>query len=195
MKQQGGSMARLFARTFVVIAVVMLVASNTHAQAPQQSETQLLGQIAQNPQQILAYLDLARLYAQQGRLSDAETVMQRALNNIKAQQQQALGPVTPGSVDNPLRVGGDIKEPKKVRDVKPVYPPEAQSARVQGVVIIEALIDTNGNVADAKILRSVAMLDQPAVDAVRQWRFTPTLLNGAAVPILMTVTVNFTLGG
>jgi protein TonB len=66
---------------------------------------------------------------------------------------------------------------------------------VQGVVIIEALIDTNGNVADAKILRSVAMLDQAAVDAVRQWRFTPTMLNGAAVPILMTVTVNFTLGG
>jgi len=76
-----------------------------------------------------------------------------------------------------------------------VFPADAQAARVQGVVIIEALIDTNGNVADAKILRSVAMLDQAAVDAVRQWRFTPTMLNGAAVPILMTVTVNFTLGG
>ena len=188
-------MARLFARAFVVVAVMMLVAGDTKAQVPQQSETQLLSQVAQNPQQVGAYLELAKLYAQQGRANDLETVLQRALTVVRTQREQELGPATPGRVDNPLRVGGDIKEPKKIRDVKPVFPADAQAARVQGVVIIEALIDTNGNVADAKILRSVAMLDQAAVDAVRQWRFTPTMLNGAAVPILMTVTVNFTLGG
>jgi len=64
---------------------------------------------------------------------------------------------------------------------------------VQGVVILEAVIDTNGDVADARILRSIPMLDQAAVDAVRQWRFTPTLLNGVPVQVIMTVTVNFTL--
>ena len=66
----------------------------------------------------------------------------------------------------------------KVKDVKPVYPPIAQSARVQGVVIVEAIIDADGKVADARVLRSIPLLDQAALDAVQQWEFTPTLLNG-----------------
>jgi protein TonB len=77
--------------------------------------------------------------------------------------------------------------------VPPVYPAVAQSAFVQGVVILEVLIDTFGNVADTRVLRSVALLDQAATDAVQQWQFTPTLLNGVPVPVLMTVTVNFSL--
>jgi protein TonB len=77
--------------------------------------------------------------------------------------------------------------------VKPVYPAIAQSARVQGVVIIEATIGPNGNVQEAKVLRSIPLLDAAALDAVRQWQFTPTLLNGVPVPVIMTVTVNFTL--
>ena len=75
----------------------------------------------------------------------------------------------------------------------PVYPPIAQSARVQGVVIIEATIGPDGRVKDAKVLRSIPLLDQAALDAVKQWQFTPTLLNGVPVPVIMTVTVNFTL--
>ncbi len=93
----------------------------------------------------------------------------------------------------PVRVGGNIKPPTKTRDVRPVYPPIAQSARVQGVVIIEATIGADGRVKDAKVLRSIPLLDQAAVDAVKQWVFTPTLLNGVPVPVIMTVTVNFTL--
>jgi protein TonB len=93
----------------------------------------------------------------------------------------------------PVRVGGNIKAPSKIRDVKPIYPPIAQSARVQGVVIIEATIGADGKVKDAKVLRSIPLLDQAAVDAVKQWQFTPTLLNGVPVPVIMTVTVNFTL--
>jgi protein TonB len=92
-----------------------------------------------------------------------------------------------------VRVGGNIKTPTKTRDVKPVYPPIAQSARVQGVVIIEATIGPDGRVKDAKVLRSIPLLDQAALDAVKQWQFTPTLLNGVPVPVIMTVTVNFTL--
>ena len=79
------------------------------------------------------------------------------------------------------------------KNVKPVYPPIAQSARVQGVVIIEATIGPDGRVKDAKVLRSIPLLDQAALDAVKQWEFTPTLLNGVPVPVIMTVTVNFTL--
>ena len=81
----------------------------------------------------------------------------------------------------------------KTKHVKPVYPPIAQSARVQGVVIIEATIGPNGKVQDARVLRSIPLLDQAALDAVRQWEFTPTLLNGVPVPVIMTVTVQFTL--
>ena len=75
----------------------------------------------------------------------------------------------------------------------PQYPPIAQSARVQGIVIIEATIGPNGRVQEAKVLRSIPLLDQAALDAVRQWEFTPTLLNGVPVPVIMTVTVQFTL--
>ena len=80
-----------------------------------------------------------------------------------------------------------------MRDVRPVYPPIAQSARVSGMVIIEATIGADGRVKDAKVLRSIPLLDQAALDAVKQWTFTPTLLNGVPVPVIMTVTVNFTL--
>jgi protein TonB len=93
----------------------------------------------------------------------------------------------------PVRVGGNIKTPTKTKHVPPVYPPIAQSARVSGVVIIEATIGADGRVKDAKVLRSIPLLDQSALDAVKQWVFTPTLLNGVPVPVIMTVTVNFTL--
>jgi protein TonB len=77
--------------------------------------------------------------------------------------------------------------------VNPTYPPDALASRVQGVVIIEARIEGDGTVSQARVLRSIPMLDEAAVDAVRQWIFTPTLMNGAPVPVVMTVTVNFTL--
>jgi protein TonB len=90
-------------------------------------------------------------------------------------------------------VGGQIKPPTKTKDVRPVYPAIAQSARVQGVVIVEATIGPDGHVQEAKVLRSIPLLDAAALDAVKQWVFTPTLLNGTPVPVIMTVTVNFTL--
>jgi len=93
----------------------------------------------------------------------------------------------------PVRVGGDIRQPTKVQDRKPVYPADAQAERVQGVVIIEALIDESGSVVNARILRSIPMLDQASLAAVSGWRFTPTNVNGRPVGVLMTVTVNFAL--
>ena len=90
-------------------------------------------------------------------------------------------------------MGGNIAAPKKLKDVPPVYPPLAQQARVQGVVIIEATIGGDGAVRNTRVLRSIPLLDAAALDAVRQWEFAPTLLNGVAVPVIMTVTVNFSL--
>ena len=93
----------------------------------------------------------------------------------------------------PVRPGGAITAPTKVHDVAPEYPPTARAARIQGIVIIQATIGVDGRVVNAEVLRPVPFLDQAALDAVRQWRFTPTRLNGEPVAVIMTVTVNFTL--
>ena len=78
-------------------------------------------------------------------------------------------------------------------DVQPRYPPEAMAARVQGMVIVELVIGPDGRVTDAKVLRSIPALDEAALEAVRQWTYTPTLLNGVAVPVIMTTMVTFQL--
>ena len=74
-----------------------------------------------------------------------------------------------------------------------MYPAIAQAAKVSGMVIIEATIGADGRVKNARVIKSVALLDQAALDAVKQWQFSPTRLNGVPIPVIMTVTVNFTL--
>jgi protein TonB len=112
---------------------------------------------------------------------------------------ELIGPAPPAPAPRavapspPLRVGGVVRPPQKVHHVAPTYPAIAQAARVSGRVILEALIGEDGSVRDAKVLRSVPLLDTSALEAVRQWRFTPTLLNGVPVQVIMTVTVTFTL--
>ena len=86
-----------------------------------------------------------------------------------------------------------VTVPRKIRDVKPDYPLEAQGRRIQGVVIIEAVISRTGCVSSARLLRSLPYLDDPAMIAVSAWKWEPTRVNGIAVPLIMTVTVNFKL--
>lgn len=105
---------------------------------------------------------------------------------------EPLPPPAPARVA-PVRVGGSVRPPQKIRDAAPVYPAVAAAARVEGMVILEAVIGEDGRVSDVRVLRSTPLLDQAAIDAVRQWQFTPTLLNGQPVPVVMTVTVNFRL--
>ena len=93
----------------------------------------------------------------------------------------------------PLRVGGKVQPPKKIKDVAPVYPAAARSARIAGPVTIEITIGADGKVTDATVVRSIPLLDQAALDAVRQWEYLPALLNGVPVPVVVSVTVNFTL--
>jgi protein TonB len=96
--------------------------------------------------------------------------------------------------DMPVCVGGAVRPPQRVRSVAPVYPTVARAARVHGLVIIEATIDVEGRVQDARVLRSNStLLNEPALAAVRQWTYTPTLLNGVPVSVVMTVTVHFQL--
>jgi TonB family protein len=93
----------------------------------------------------------------------------------------------------PVRVGGNVPAPQRTRYVTPVYPAFARANRIEGVVIIEATIDRDGRVTDARVLRSIEALDRPALDAVRQWEYEPVILNGVPVAAIMTVSVAFSL--
>jgi protein TonB len=104
-------------------------------------------------------------------------------------------PPAPPASPRVLRLREGITPPQKIVNVEPVYSRAAQATKIEGMVILEAVIDTHGNVTSARVLRALPLLDQSALDAVRQWKFTPATLNGVAVPVYLTVTVNFKLTG
>jgi protein TonB len=195
-------LARRVLVLLVLVVGLPLVAGAQTAPSPQ--ESLLLANIKNNPAQVGNYLDLAKLYYDQQRFVDAERVLSQGMMALR-QQRVALSP-TPGApapapsapsamacAAAPVRIGGNIKAPTKVKTVDPVYPGDAMQAKIEGMVIIEATICQDGSVADARVLRSVALLDQAALDAVRQWKYTPTTMDGVPVPVVMTVTVNFSL--
>lgn len=102
-------------------------------------------------------------------------------------------PPDPPRPSRPVRVADLPVSPRKIVDARPVYPEIARAARVEGTIIMEAVLDTNGRVTQLRVLKSVPLLDLAALDAVRQWRYTPSLYGGHAVSVLMTITVRFTL--
>jgi protein TonB len=124
-------------------------------------------------------------------LNDSASVVSGGIPFADVLQADPLPPPPP--VVAPVRVGGTVRPPQKIKNVAPDYPAIARAARKEGVVILEAVIGADGTVSDVRVLRSIPLLDDAAVNAVRQWQFTPTLLNGIAVPVVMTVTVAFTL--
>jgi protein TonB len=196
-------------RVVAVVAVVAVAGLGSAAWAqqpqPQASEQTLLSRIANEPSDVAAHLELIKIYLSANRLAEAEQQLTRALMAVRQQRLTARtpdAPVTPrpgaapqmAALDQaPLRVGGEIREPKLLQHVPATYPDIAQAANVQGIVILETTVGGDGRVADVKVLRSSPLLDQAAIDAVRQWVYTPTLLNGKPVPVVMTVTVNFSL--
>jgi periplasmic protein TonB len=105
----------------------------------------------------------------------------------------AVPPPPPAPPTKPQRLHAGMEPPRKIVDVSPEYPALARSAHAYGVVILEAVIDAQGAVTSVRVLRSIPLLDQAAVEAVQQWRFTPARLNNEPVPVVMTVTVNFML--
>lgn len=144
---------------------------------------------------------------QQRLVAEADALGTRAAEIARRKAQSTVAGAEPGMPpppppplppdqtlgDAPVRVGGNVKAPTKTKDVQPVYPDEAREARVQGVVILEVTVDAAGLVGDARVLRSIPLLDAAAIEAVQQWEFVPTLLNGRPVSVIMTVTVNFAL--
>ena len=102
-------------------------------------------------------------------------------------------PEAPPASAAPIRVGGQVREPRRLVAVQPVYPELAQKSRLQGTVILEAIVNERGRVVNVNLLQGVPMLTDAAVEAVKKWVYTPTLVNGIPTPIVMTVTVRFQL--
>ena len=117
-----------------------------------------------------------------------ETITVRESRATLPKHLKAYGP-------QPVRVGGNIRPPQKVRDVRPTYPASMHAAGLTGVVPLEAIIGVEGHVSSVRVLSAQIHPDlaMAAIDAVRQWRFTPTLLNGQPVEVVMTVSVRFDL--
>jgi protein TonB len=93
----------------------------------------------------------------------------------------------------PIRQGGNVQAANLIHQVNPVYPPIARQARVQGVVVLEAVISKEGSIESLRVVGGHPLLNQAALDAVKQWKYRATMLNGDAVEVITTVTVTFTL--
>ena len=102
-------------------------------------------------------------------------------------------PPPPPPPSEPIRVGGQVQSAKLVSQPRPAYPPLARQARVQGTVRLEAVINKEGAIDNLEVVSGHPLLIQSALDAVRQWRYQPTLLNGVPVEVITTIDVNFTL--
>jgi TonB family protein len=146
------------------------------------AEDTLLSARRQQPDGVEPYRMLAQFYARRA----------TALSRQAQQQTPAPAPGNPGERDENgiYRVGGPIPSPSRLDVAR--YPPEAAAAGIQGNVQAEIVVNEAGLVSEARVVRSIPMLDEAALQAVRNWRFEPAFVDGRAVPVRMVVTVNFT---
>jgi len=134
---------------------------------------------------------------------EPEPIVEEAVEYIETEVERAdteffiSGPPSGPPViepEGPLRVGGEIQAPTKLVHVDPLYPELARRARLAGTLVLEATIDREGNVVDVKVLRGLGLgLEEAAITAVSQWKYTPTIYNGRPVEVRMGVTVLFQL--
>jgi TonB family protein len=162
--------------------VLRLAKAQEDATRFDEAEETLLAVRRQRPDASDVFKALAQFYARRATATHT--------TETAAERQPTSAPGEPDE-HGVYRVGGGVAAPSRLD--RPVYPPEAMAAGVKGNVIAEVVIDPGGNVIDARILRSIPMLDDSALDAVRNWHFQPTMVNGQPVPVRMVVTVNFTL--
>jgi periplasmic protein TonB len=105
---------------------------------------------------------------------------------VKKEEAKPTGPQR-------IRVGGNVQQAKLVRQPRPVYPPLAKQARIQGVVKLNAIISRDGTIQNLSVLSGHPLLVPSAMEAVKQWVYQPTLLNGEPVEVVTQIDVNFTL--
>jgi len=156
-------------------------------------EADLLRQSQQGATAFGASLELAAIYRNQGRTDDAVRMLHRAITIVSAEGNRpfdgAVSPPLPPT--GPVRVGGDVREPEQITDVPPAYPESARAKRLSGTVVVEFVIDTTGKVGTVRVLKSSPPFDEPAMRAVRQWRFKPTVLYGWPVSVMKTAAIEF----
>ena len=154
---------------------------------------------AQDAKWIKSY-DRARELAASARLAGEKAIADANAGKARAEAAAAAAAAARVKADakvrakpatTAVRVGGSIRNPTKTKNVLPVYPAVAKSARVGGTVHVEATIGPDGKVAEARVVKSVPLLDQAALDAVKQWEYAPTRVRGVAVPVIITVAINF----
>ncbi len=104
-------------------------------------------------------------------------------------------PPPPKAAPLRIRVGGNVQQASIIHQLQPVYPQIAKTAHIQGTVILHAIIAKDGTVQELQYVSGPPLLMRAAMDAVRQWRYKPTLLNGEPVEVDTTISVIFTLGG
>jgi len=102
-------------------------------------------------------------------------------------------PSNAGTLKAPIRVGGKVKPPKALLTPAPLYPVIARQTRVQGVVQIDAVLDTDGSVVEMKVVSGHPLLIQAAMDTVRGWKYEPSYLNGQPIAVELIVNVTFVL--
>jgi TonB family protein len=206
-----------------VLALSLLVGSYDaqHLNDPKQVETALREVISLTPDDLAPVYRLAKLQEDEGFIDAAEQTLLgarhqqpdsvepnrmlaqfyarlvTALHKREAQKEPQVAS-NPGEPDENgiYRIGGPADRgpiPPPARADVPQYPPEAQAAGIRGVVVAEIVIDPSGNVTDAKVVQSIPILDEAALQAVRNWHFAPSVVNGQPVPVRMNVNVNFTL--
>jgi protein TonB len=104
-------------------------------------------------------------------------------------------PPPPPKAPARIKLGGQVQAAKIVAQPQPLYPALARQARIQGNVVLHAIIDKDGRVGQLEVVSGHPLLVQAALDAVKQWRYQPTQLNGDPVEVDTTITVSFVLGG
>lgn len=186
-----------------------------HLAEPGLEEVTLRESMATRPEALAPVFRLAALLEASGFVDGAEDVLLNArrqhVSSVEVYQQLAQfyvrqvlalqdrdrkAPPKPLPSSEPdergiYPVGGALAQPP--REGTPRYPKAAQDAGIEGVVIAQIVVGPDGRVAEADLVRSIPLLDEAALDAIRAWRYEPTVINGQAVPVRMTVTVNFSL--
>jgi TonB family protein len=141
---------------------------------------------------VLAYRGSSRSMETGGAFDPVERRKVDEASGVRPPSVTAGGTRVPDAADRlPSGSSPRVEPPRKVHDVRPLWPDEARRAGVQGIVIVEFTVDVDGTVADARILRGVPLLEKAALDCVRQWRYEPTLLNGRPIPFKMIAAVTF----
>jgi TonB family protein len=169
--------------------------------AAQDANSRLDAELATQDAKWIKSYDRAHELAESVRLASEKAIADASAGKARAEAaaaaekaKAAANAATRGrTATRAVRVGGAIRNPTKTKNVLPVYPAVAKSARIGGTVVVEATIGPDGKVTDARIVKSVPLLDQAALDAVKQWEYAPTRVRGVAVPVIITVAINFQL--